>query len=73
MDGCKPVIAVLGQLFTQNDWVENQAGEKRMGCDCTPPQITVAGNTGRTRIFKSLDVSLFRWVAVSVVSEREGL
>ena len=26
-DGCKPVIAVLGQLFMQNNRVENQAGE----------------------------------------------
>lgn len=50
-DGCKPVMAVLGQLFMQNNRVENQAGEKRMGCDCTPPQITAAGNAGRTRTF----------------------
>ena len=26
-DGCKPVVTVLGQLFMQNNRVENQAGE----------------------------------------------
>ena len=48
-DGCKPVIAVLAQYFPHNYRVENQAGEKRMGCDCSPPQITATGNAGRTR------------------------
>ena len=51
-DGCKPVVTVLEQYFPHNNRVENQAGEKRMGCDCSPPQITAAGNAGRTRIFR---------------------
>ena len=72
-DGCKPDVAVLAQYFPHNYRVENQAGEKRMGCDCSPPQITATGNAGRTRTFRLLDITIFRWVATTCSSEQQGL
>ncbi len=44
-----------------------------MGYDCSPPQITAAGNAGRTRIFQLLDITIFRWVAPTCSSEQQGL
>ena len=44
-----------------------------MGCDCSPPQITAAGNAGRTRTFRLFSITVFRWVATTCSSEQQGL
>ena len=53
--------------------VENEAGEKRMGCDYTHPRITATGNAGRTRTFRLFRITFFRWVATSCSLEQQGL
>lgn len=52
--------------------VENEAGESRVGCGCSPPAVTTDGNADRLGIFSDLDFDFSGWVAETDIKKRIG-